>query len=55
MVAKPGLMITPLGGTKEKLALKGLEFKSDSEIPALSACPKVKTESPQWFNIRISD
>jgi hypothetical protein len=53
MVAKPGLMITPLVGTKEKPALNGIEVKRDSEIPALSACPKVKAESPQ-FNIRIS-
>ena len=54
MVAKLGLMITHLGGTQEKLALEGLEFKKIRTYQPLTSCPKVKAASPQLFNIRIS-
>jgi hypothetical protein len=46
MVAKMGLMITHLGGTQEKLALKGLEFKRDPDIPALNLLPETENGIP---------
>jgi hypothetical protein len=46
MVAKQGLMITHLVGTQEKLALRGFEFKRDSDIPALNFLPENENRIP---------
>jgi hypothetical protein len=45
MVAKRGLMITHLGGTQAKLALKGLKFR-DPDIPALDLLPESENSIP---------
>jgi hypothetical protein len=46
MVVKRGLMLTHLGGTQKKLVLNGLEFNTDSDIPALKLLPECENSIP---------
>jgi hypothetical protein len=54
MVAKLGLMITHLGGIQENLALEGLEFKRDPDIPALIFLPECENSIPSVVCYRLS-
>jgi len=47
VVAKPGLMITPLCGKHKLLGFRGLEFKiADFDIPAAKFLPEGENSIP---------
>jgi len=46
MVVKRGLMLTHLVGTQKRLVLNGLEFNTDSDIPALKLLPESESSIP---------
>jgi len=45
-VAKLGLMITPLGGKQDALALNGFEIRINPDIPARNFLPEGENSIP---------